>query len=1508
MEFDDSMVVSTVDRYQGDENDIIILSLVRTRPGNRFVALHNRFVVATSRARIGFYIVGTVDAVAKSGSGSKGPEHWCGLIDHLKEGRRPPAEGAAGSSAQQMQGSGSEEASMCEPCYPEESAPQRRVGSCGVGKTFPICCPRHPETLLEVTCGCVEPGCPKVHFPRKATDALCTESCTTTLKWCGHFCAVPCHSPVSVPHTKPDACAASLQRPCAEHQNEPLTCGTLFKASHLTKGSMAKALESGFECDMQVEYQRPECQHKVEMTCARRQRLLAGEEELPTCKVQVPDFYHPACNHVMKKPKCYERRQWEMAPPRCMKMITHVRPCGCTVQLRCFELGEAAASTAPCMMDVNMHRPRCSHQLSLRCYERTALLERWQASHGSGASAPGDASQPVLVSYAEAYGPAEWELSRQHQGTVLLSHGTSSVPVGLVPHLPIEDFVGVAEGQPADALPIGQPVAAAVAFRTAIPECTVRVNYRAECGHVIANVPCNVAFRWADPTTPDAPPPCKAMVSVESILCGHEVMVECAVATSMEWQSAAPVGAVAALPEGRLMDLPVFSPFVEKAISGLCSQQVIVLRNCEHATQVPCKRLLTMVRVEQQRQRQQHQELPQLPRVGAGLPRCKELVSKQLEECGHEVKVECSKKHDATPIHCNAVVHTPFVFSCGKHKKLPGTCHKLRKIQLDNPACEEKVHCNLFRCNHPTIISCRLEPAVSAAQPGVKLEPAGVVVAGEEYCMPCADAPQCDVGVTFRDVCGHERPGTPCDLAFRWAANPDQVAREAPCFTAVQLQSPLCGHTLELKCHEADTVRLLELWPGAALWRPSVTRSKDNGATLEMIVVDCDSSRPELEELSVAERRLLTCGAESVVQRPCGHEEIVPCIDALKALDTGRCSQPVSLLLPCGHGATLPCHTASLVESDAITHWCSEQVVKKCGTCGINECTVDCSRLDVHCGREVVAALPCGHEVRWDCGDDVDPRSDRTKACAQCVLQQWQAARPAPADAPVDELQRARKAQQMQWVVEQLRSFAEAQIPNAIEVHELPVLERRLRGLAGAHEMLLKIGCDLLQSKITNDELWEAEKAAPPMLSDLGCFDVVFCPLTPAQNDEVRVNQRFAQRDTNYGLGASMLLLTADNLKQINKDNLVDQNLRICVGVAFRFSALKETKPFRKKPPGQAPQQGGGKRKGKKTAPTAESELVAKANKERQRQLVQGMDYVVPSEGRGQRIYWVNGAVVPLCVATIRLFHACGGCGKSFVWSDGGPATGHDFLCSGCQRDCCICFEPHAANAGLACDSAEQHFMCDECLEGHTLHASSFEALEVFRRNDGVKCPVPGCAAPRFAEGALAQRLNKQTFDHVMQAKGKIQEQQIVAEVEARVAAEAAREAAESDRLRRKNHITDKILTVACPRCGQAFDEFDGCMALTCSRAGCGCGFCAICQKDCGSDAHQHMRTCPENTDQTGYFATTARYHAMLKVRISKVLRAYLDGLTREQRQHALEDIQVELRHRGLDPREFRNY
>jgi superfamily I DNA and/or RNA helicase len=58
--------VTVVDNFQGEENDIILLSLVRSNPEGRigFLATENRVCVALSRARMGFLIVGNMDILA----------------------------------------------------------------------------------------------------------------------------------------------------------------------------------------------------------------------------------------------------------------------------------------------------------------------------------------------------------------------------------------------------------------------------------------------------------------------------------------------------------------------------------------------------------------------------------------------------------------------------------------------------------------------------------------------------------------------------------------------------------------------------------------------------------------------------------------------------------------------------------------------------------------------------------------------------------------------------------------------------------------------------------------------------------------------------------------------------------------------------------------------------------------------------------------------------------------------------------------------------------------------------------------------------------------------------------------------------------------------------------------------------------------------------------------------------------------------------------------------------
>ena len=122
-----------------------------------------------------------------------------------------------------------------------------------------------------------------------------------------------------------------------------------------------------------------------------------------------------------------------------------------------------------------------------------------------------------------------------------------------------------------------------------------------------------------------------------------------------------------------------------------------------------------------------------------------------------------------------------------------------------------------------------------------------------------------------------------------------------------------------------------------------------------------------------------------------------------------------------------------------------------------------------------------------------------------------------------------------------------------------------------------------------------------------------------------------------------------------------------------------------------------------------------------------------------------------------------------------------------------------------------------------------------------------------------------------------------------------------------REHILQKLLTLSCPRCSQAFVDFTGCMALTCSRPGCGCGFCAICQEDCGNDAHGHVgRGCPLakriGVKEGEFHLPQEEWNkAMGRAKAIK-LTEYLGTLTEAQRQHALADCAVELRDAGIDP------
>lgn len=292
-----------------------------------------------SRARLGFFVIGSVKAVVNNRNGSEGPSHWRRFISSL--------------NSKEEIGEQSTKHSRC-------------------GNELPICCPRHGQQVkLNVS---------KVtDFPvEKTWNQFCKLACQTVLDRCSHRCYLECHSPV-IPHNQ--KCNESLVRPCEIHSSIPLFC---HEVDIEKTESLANALNR-FDCKIKVDYCRPECDHIVNMNCFQKKSLEKSLLTLKDCNEIVSDYIHPICNHRFKLPKCAVKRGYELNAPKCTEKVLHKRPCGCEVLMQCYESIEESTHPTICQKSVEIARPRCGHMLSMRCFEAEKLKEDWTKQIGKSA-------------------------------------------------------------------------------------------------------------------------------------------------------------------------------------------------------------------------------------------------------------------------------------------------------------------------------------------------------------------------------------------------------------------------------------------------------------------------------------------------------------------------------------------------------------------------------------------------------------------------------------------------------------------------------------------------------------------------------------------------------------------------------------------------------------------------------------------------------------------------------------------------------------------------------------------------------------------------------------------------------------------------------------------------------------------------------------------------------------------------------------------------------------------
>ncbi|RMX65665.1 hypothetical protein KXD40_008073 [Peronospora effusa] len=619
-----SCTVSTVDRFQGDEADIVIISLVIDgKSRTPFVKLQNRMIVLLSRARLGMYLVGNVEYFGET-------THWqktLGLLENDSE-------------------SDNTEYTECT----TYSGPR-------IGRALPICCPEHRTSVA------------LAKEERDLKLGFCTVVCSVELS-CSHDCGLMCHWPDVGKHNK--NCCVKVESPCSRHPRVLMCSAVTASARGM---SIDEALKK-YQCDTRVEVSLP-CGHNQKMKCYLQSEIVAGRTSWPVCnKEAIAPYVYSECKHVLKC-TCTEFDRYSKGhAPLCIEKVEFTPPCQHTVSLSCHDRQDYtnAMRRFVCKEKVRMSLPRCSHETVVSC-PTAETLKQWT---GESCTTMG------FVQEGEIYGPKDYfckqtvkfqrrcghyEMLRCERAFELAqspSHCQEPVVVAnpecghdcsttCFEEKRLQDKVAQSLGKPEDIDPLETVQEGDSSnFRSygLNIQCTHEVVYIRPCGHK-KNMKCSEARH---PITTV----CDELVTRELPICGHLVQLQCHLTRHLSawqpWQVQSPL--IKLLHEDSVVDdtlpVPGSRPGVLKSILKDCGAPVRFRRTttCGHDVEMKCCDALNILKRKQ------------LPSS------CSVRVLKALN-CGHEAPMKCSDEVDS--VSCHELVEKPCwnFGSCGSKVMVP---------------------------------------------------------------------------------------------------------------------------------------------------------------------------------------------------------------------------------------------------------------------------------------------------------------------------------------------------------------------------------------------------------------------------------------------------------------------------------------------------------------------------------------------------------------------------------------------------------------------------------------------------------------------------------------------------------------------------------------------------------------------------------------------------------------------------------------------------------------------
>lgn len=362
----------TVDNFQGEENDIILLSLVRSNEDNKigFLGISNRVCVALSRARMGFYCIGNITMLAGKN------ELWRKIKTDLEE-----QQAIGPALATYCQNHKNTKVEMVT-AQDFKKAPE---GGCTLPCDFRLDCGHKCEMVChpvdrehkEYICGkhCAKEVCPLQHRCTRICHhgkpcGPCQKPVTRILPQCGHQVSMPCSQNVydfkcTRPCERYLACGHLCRSRCGDECNEAkckekvektlpcghkeaifcstpidsykckVPCGTILECGHLCKGNCHDCKQKRMHVVCEYPCGRTLiCSHPCAEPCTK---------DCPPCKRPCGNrCVHSGCGKLCGEPcaPCQEPCTWECKHKRCKKTCSEIcdrKPCNvnCRLVLPC---------------------------------------------------------------------------------------------------------------------------------------------------------------------------------------------------------------------------------------------------------------------------------------------------------------------------------------------------------------------------------------------------------------------------------------------------------------------------------------------------------------------------------------------------------------------------------------------------------------------------------------------------------------------------------------------------------------------------------------------------------------------------------------------------------------------------------------------------------------------------------------------------------------------------------------------------------------------------------------------------------------------------------------------------------------------------------------------------------------------------------------------------------------------------------------------------------------------